>query len=72
MIPPYQKHTFWNDVKSGMDLDVNIKVRGGDNPGFDEQFVVSRAPPLVWRCAKLISLPVFSTIFVWHACFTLR
>ncbi|KAK8845291.1 hypothetical protein IAR55_006004 [Kwoniella newhampshirensis] len=38
VIPPYRPHTFWNEVSSGTDLDVNITVRGGDNPGFDETF----------------------------------
>jgi hypothetical protein len=30
---------FWSDPASGVDLDVNITVRGGPNPGFDETFV---------------------------------
>lgn len=30
---------FWSDPASGADLDVNITVRGGPNPGFDETFV---------------------------------
>ncbi|KAJ7169150.1 hypothetical protein C8R43DRAFT_119120 [Mycena crocata] len=38
-IPPGHWHTFWSDPASGVDLDVNITVRGGPNPGFDETFV---------------------------------
>ncbi|KAF8150447.1 hypothetical protein K438DRAFT_1943584 [Mycena galopus ATCC 62051] len=38
-IPPEHWHTFWSDPASGVDLDVNITVRGGPNPGFDETFV---------------------------------
>ncbi|KAJ7807878.1 hypothetical protein B0H14DRAFT_1529675 [Mycena olivaceomarginata] len=37
-IPPRHWHTFWSDPASGADLDVNITVRGGPNPGFDETF----------------------------------
>ncbi|KAJ7876045.1 hypothetical protein B0H14DRAFT_33884 [Mycena olivaceomarginata] len=38
-IPSRHWHTFWSDPASGVDLDVNITVRGGSNPGFDETFV---------------------------------
>ncbi|KAJ7647770.1 hypothetical protein FB45DRAFT_1019982 [Roridomyces roridus] len=38
-IPPEHWHTFWSDPASGVDLEVNITVRGGPNPGFDESFV---------------------------------
>ncbi|KAF7289347.1 RNA-binding protein [Mycena indigotica] len=38
-IVPGRWHTFWSDPDSGVDLDVNITVRGGPNPGFDEKFV---------------------------------
>ncbi|KAJ7189551.1 hypothetical protein GGX14DRAFT_484745 [Mycena pura] len=38
-IVPGRWHTFWSDPEAGVDLDVNITVRGGPNPGFDETFV---------------------------------
>ncbi|KAJ1022421.1 hypothetical protein NDA16_003410 [Ustilago loliicola] len=38
-IPPYRPHTFWSDPDSKKDLHVHITVRGGPNPGFDEDFV---------------------------------
>ncbi|PWN87930.1 hypothetical protein FA10DRAFT_269207 [Acaromyces ingoldii] len=39
VIPPHRPHTFWCDPESGQDLEVYITVRGGDNAGFDEDFV---------------------------------
>lgn len=39
VIPPHRAHTFWNDPSTGTDLHVHITVKGGDNAGFDEEFV---------------------------------
>ncbi|KAM0749242.1 hypothetical protein T439DRAFT_343373 [Meredithblackwellia eburnea MCA 4105] len=32
-------HTFYSDPDLGEDMEVHITVRGGENPGFDENFV---------------------------------
>jgi hypothetical protein len=37
-IPPHVPHTFWNAKGSEEELDVEITVTGGPNPGFDERF----------------------------------
>ncbi|KAL0960477.1 hypothetical protein HGRIS_005519 [Hohenbuehelia grisea] len=36
-ITPGKKHTFWSDPESDEDLVVDITVRGGSGPGFDER-----------------------------------